>query len=120
MYTGQIAVITTQDDWVSDFYQITDDDTGAVINIANPSIGFDVSVTISDRQGSGFGRTAITLASGQIFIAQDDDGPGIQWVFPQSQLANLCSGTYECSVVVMANGLKTTLMDADLIVEAIR
>lgn len=117
MYTGQIAVITTQDDWASDFYQITDEDTGEVVNISNPDIGFGVTVKISDRDGCS--RSSIDLPSGNVFIADADDGPGIQWVFPHSKLSCLCSGTYKCTVVVTVNGLQTTLLDADLVVEKI-
>lgn len=129
MYTGQIAVITTQDDWVSDFYQITDEDTGEVVNISNPDIGFGVTVKISDREGCGrtrsrdprhgCSRSSIDLPSGNVFIADADNGPGIQWVFPHSKLSCLCSGTYKCTVVVTVNGLQTTLLDADLVVEKI-
>lgn len=108
MYTGQIAQITNREDWVSDFYQFTDEDTGEVINIANPDIAFTASVYIMDQDQCH--RTSIDIAGGQVFIAEADDGPGVQWIFRAAQLSCLCAGTYTCGMKTTANGFTEDIL----------
>lgn len=111
MYTGQVAVITNREDWVSDFYQITDEDDGSVVNILNPDIGFDCSVYIQDEDGCQRVTTATVGNGGVVVSASDIVGePGFQWSFSDSALHCLCAGTYRCGVKVTINGLVSDLI----------
>lgn len=105
MYTGQVASISNREDWVSDFVQIVDEDTGSVLNILNPDIGFDASVYIRDMDGCQQ-LTPATIANGGVVVSASDvaDEPGLQWSFSDASLGCLCAGTYMCGLKVTANG----------------
>lgn len=109
MYTGQVAVVSNRETWVSDFYQIEDEDTGEIVNISNPEIGFDCSLYIKTLDGCSIGE--FPLSGGKVVIAEADDGPGFQWVLDmQNDVSRLCAGTYICGVKTTANGVKSDIV----------
>ncbi len=105
MYTGQVAVITNREDWVSDFVQFTNEDDGSVLNILNQDIGFDCSVYIKDEDGCQR-VTPASIANGGVVASASDvvNEPGVQWTFSEDALRCLCAGTYRCGIKVTANG----------------
>lgn len=110
MYTGQVAVITNREDWVSDPLQLTDEDTGEVLDILNPDVGFDASVYISDENNCRRKMISLNDGTGQVVAADYDDGPGIQWTFNQDDLSGLCAGTYTCGLKVTINGIPSDVI----------
>lgn len=103
MYTGQIDQISNKADWTAPYFvQLTDDTDGAVIDITNVSIGFDCSVYIKDLDNCQ--RVLGTIGSGEVVVANGDDGPGFQWAFEASRLTCLCAGTYKFGIKITANG----------------
>lgn len=116
MYTGQVAVITNQEDWVSDPVQFTDEDTGEVLDILNPDVGLDASVYIADQNGCLRKMISLYDGSGQVVASQFDDGPGIQWTFTKDNLGSFYAGTYRCGVKVTLNNIKSDVIVGTLAV----
>lgn len=108
MFTGQVAVVTNRETWVSDFYQITDEDD-EVINILNPDIEFDCSLYLKDQNGCEI--ATFPLSGGKVSVADSDDGPGFEWVIDmQIDAPRICAGTYICGVKTTTNGQKNDLI----------
>lgn len=119
MYTGQIDVISNRATWVSDTYELVDDD-GTTTDLTNPALSVDIVMTIrGDRSGQycdydssvyGVLATAST-ANGKVTIP----GPGFEWRFEDTDLSSLCAGTYRvgAKITYTTNG---TVNIVDLII----
>jgi hypothetical protein len=114
MYTGQIDVISNKADWTAPYFVQVIDDDGSIINITNVDIGFDCSVYIKDANGCNL--VTGTIASGEVIVADGDDGAGFQWAFEASRLSCLCAGTYRFGIKTTANGDVQDLVDGTLAV----
>lgn len=103
MFQGQVDTISNRETWISDFVQLVDDFNN-VINILNPSVGFDVAVYIKDENGCV--RATGTLANKKVIVSASDvaNEPGFQWRFDVADLQGLCAGTYLCGVKTTSNG----------------
>lgn len=108
MFTGQIDTITNRADWTGPFCQIVDDSDGSIVNILNPSIGFDCSVYIEDEHGCQI--VLGSIANGKVIAAAGDDGPGFQWSFVANDFSGLCAGTYRFIIKTTTNGEVNDLM----------
>lgn len=111
MYTGQVDSVTNQEDWVSDFYELIDDDTGNVINILNNNVGFSGTVTIRERESNEQRLSASVTVS-----ANDAGEAGFQWTFTKAQMSALRARTYNCYVTVVENGITRDLIVGTLAV----
>lgn len=114
MYQGQIDVISNKADWIGPFVQLTDDLDGSIINILNVDIGFDCSVYIKDLEGCQ--RVLGSIDSGEVVVADGDDGPGFQWSFEASRLNCLSAGTYEFGIKTTANDEVQDLVIGEVVV----
>ena len=112
MYTGQIDLISNRADWTGPFVQLVNDSDGSIIDILNPSIGFDCSVYIKNIDGCQ--RVLGTIANGKVIASSGDDGPGFQWKFKWTDLSGLCSGTYRFGIKTTTNGEVNDLYDGTL------
>lgn len=102
MYQGQIDTISNKADWTAPYFvQLTDDADGSIIDITNVDIGFDCSVYIKDMNNCQ--RVLGSISSGEVIVADGDDGPGFQWAFEASRLSCLCAGTYKFGIKTTAN-----------------
>ena len=114
MFTGQIDTISNKADWTGPFMQIVDHDSGSIINILNPSVGFDCSVCIKDEHGCQ--KVLGTIANGKVIASPGDDGPGFQWSFKKADLQCLCPGTYHFGIKTTTNGEPNDLFDGTVVV----
>lgn len=118
MYQGQIDTISNRADWIAPFFAQIEVD-GAIVNILNPDIGFDCSVTISEHHHGmdyWFPFLTASVQNGQVIVATGDDGPGFQWSFTAEQLCGLRPGTYRFGIKTTTNGQVTDLVDGSIAV----
>jgi hypothetical protein len=119
MFTGQVAVISNTQTWRSIVYDYVDEDDGTITDLTTVS-PLDIVVTIS---GQGGGRdygalnsscvyATASIANGKVTIP----GPGFQWQFEDSDLSNLCAGTYRLVVKVTIDGFVQDMIDGTIAV----
>lgn len=109
MFTGQFDTISNKATWQSDVCEIVDDQDNSVIDLA-AATSLAIVVTIKDMTGC-------TLVTGSI----DDGkvtipGPGFQWRFEDTDLSNLCAGTYRFGIKVTIDDFITDLVDGTIAV----
>lgn len=122
MYTGQIDVISNRATWISDTYEVVDEDDGTTIDLSNVLLSTDIVVTIRgntsgqfcDYDNSASSYCVVATAStdnGKVTIP----GPGFEWRFENTDLSGLCAGTYivGAKVTYTTNG---TVNIVDLII----
>lgn len=109
MYTGQIAVISNKATWVSDTYEIVDEDDGTTTDLSIPALATNIVVTIrtSPAECEAVLATA-SVANAKVTIP----GPGFEWRFENTDLSNICPGTYTvgAKITYTANGA-TNIVD---------
>jgi hypothetical protein len=103
MFTGQLDVISNRATWISDTYELEDEDDGSTIDLSDPALTVSISVYIKDHDGCH--RLTGTLADKVVI-----DGPGFHWQFEDTDMNQFCAGTYACGVKVTINGFITDLI----------
>jgi len=117
MYTGQVDTISNRATWASKTYSLVDKADGTVTDLTNPALTVDIVVTVREmpdgarRHGYGassaYGAVATaSIANGKVSIP----GPGFNWQFEDSDLSNLCPGTYRLGVKITINGFVVDLI----------
>jgi hypothetical protein len=104
MFTGQVEQISNRATWLSDTYELEDEDDGSTIDLSSAAYTVAISVYIKDQDGCL--RASGSLADGKVVI----DGPGFHWQFADTDLNCLCAGTYKCGVKITINGFITDLI----------
>ena len=120
MFTGQVAIISNKATWASETYELIDDTDDSTIDLSDPLLTVDIVVTIramncrSDDYGTAISSALVTasIANGKVTIP----GPGFQWQFEDTDLSNLCAGTYRLGVKVTVNGYKDDTIDGTIAV----
>lgn len=111
MYTGQVAQISNKATWRKSARLINKRDQ-TVADLTNPDLNLDIVVTIRGMNGSDYGSNNImplvigSLDNGKVTVP----GPGFQWQFEDSDLRNLCAGTYRLGVKVTINDFVVDLI----------
>lgn len=108
MFTGQVAIISNKATWLSDTYDLYDDEDGSIIDLSSGAYTVAISVYVKDLDGCQ--RLTGTLGDGKVII----DGPGFQWQFEDTDLSGFCAGTYTCGVKITINGFITDLIIGDV------
>jgi hypothetical protein len=108
MFTGQLAVISNRATWLSDVYELEDEEDGSTVDLSSPSYTVAISVYVKDQDGCI--RATGTIDNGKVVIV----GPGFQWQFEDTDLRQFCAGTYQCGVKVTINGFITDLIIGDV------
>lgn len=106
MYAGQIAVISNKATWVSDTYEIVDEDDGTTTDLSVPALSTNVVVTIRNECETVLATASVANAKVTI------PGPGFEWRFEDTDLSNICPGTYTvgAKITYTANGA-TNIVD---------
>jgi hypothetical protein len=112
MYTGQIAVISNKATWQSVTCEMVDDQDGTTTDLTDPLLTVDIVVTIKDIENSSCIYATASIANGKVSVP----GPGFLWQFEDSDLSNLCAGTYGLGAKVTINGFITDLIDGTIAV----
>lgn len=110
MYTGQVAVISNKATWRSDVVELVDESDGTTTDLTTVS-PLDIEVTITDMDCC-YPRATATIANGKVTVP----GPGFQWQFEDTDLSNLCPGTYRLGAKVTINGFIVDLIDGTIAV----
>lgn len=116
MYTGQIAQISNKATWLSDVIELVDEDDGTTTDLSDPELDVDIVVTIRRLLRDGCCEETV-LVTGSV----DDEkvtiiGPGFRWMFEDTDLTNLCAGTYQLGVKVTINGFIQDLIIGTVVV----
>lgn len=109
MYTGQVDVISNKATWQSQVVELVDDTDGTITDLTNAGT-VNIVVTIKDFEGCA--RATASIANGKVTIP----GPGFQWRFLDTDLSNLCAGTYRLGVKVTLDGFIVDLIDGTVAV----
>jgi hypothetical protein len=109
MFTGQIDVISNKATWLSPVCELVDDVDGTTTDLTTVS-PLVIEVTIKDMDGCQ--RASATIANGRVTVP----GPGFQWQFEDTDLNNLCAGTYRLGAKVTIAGFITDLIDGTIAV----
>lgn len=88
MYTGLIDTVSNKATWVSDTYELVDEDDDTTTDLSDPLLAADVEVTIRDACENILATA--NVANGKLTIP----GPGFEWRFEVSDLSGICPGTY--------------------------
>lgn len=108
MFTGQVAVISNRATWLSDTYELEDEEDGSTVDLSSGAYTVTISVYIKDQDGC---RCEIgTLGNEKVIIV----GPGFQWQFEDTDLRQFCAGTYTCGVKITINGFITDIIIGDV------
>jgi hypothetical protein len=108
MFTGQVAAISNLATWLSDTYELEDEDDGSTIDLSSGS--YTVAITVYIKDFDGCQRLTGSLDDAKVVI----DGPGFHWQFEDTDLSQFCAGTYKCGVKVTINGFVTDLIVGDV------
>ncbi|PDT74118.1 hypothetical protein [Bradyrhizobium sp. C9] len=108
MFTGQVAVISNKATWVSDTYELEDEEDGSTIDLA--STAYTVAITFYIKDLEGCTRLTGSLTDGKVII----DGPGFHWQFEDTDLNQFCAGTYKCGAKITINGFITDIIVGDV------
>ena len=95
MFTGQIDTISNKATWISDTIEVYDDADNTTTDLTGATA---IEVTIKDLDGCTL--TTANLTNGKVLVP----GPGFYWRFEDSDLSNICAGTYRCGVKITING----------------
>lgn len=91
MYIGQLEAVTNREDWI-DQAQVTDGDTGTLVDLSAATIAMDVR----DQKSKCRVLTA-TLANSKISLVST----GIfEWTFTAADMHGICAGTYDVGITV--------------------
>jgi hypothetical protein len=110
MFTGQVATISNRATWLSDTYELEDEEDGSTVDLSSPVYTVAISVYIKDQDGCM--REIGTLDNGKVVI----DAPGFHWQFEDTDLSQFCAGTYRCGVKITINGFITDLVIGDVVI----
>lgn len=112
MFTGEVAVISNRATWLSQEYELVDEDDGTTTDLT-AVISLAIVVTIMDIPGPNCRPTALATASitnGKVSVP----GPGFQWQFEDTDLSGICAGTYRVGAKVTMDGFIVDLIIGDL------
>jgi hypothetical protein len=109
MFTGQVAEVSNRATWRSDVYEIYDDGDGTTTDLSAVS-PLDIVVTIRDMDGCL--RATASIDNGKVTVP----GPGFQWQFEDTDLRQLCAGTYRLGVKITIDSFITDLIDGSVAV----
>ena len=122
MFTGQVAVITNTQDWLSDVRELIDDRDGSTIDLTTPGYIVDIVVTIRGLSSSSYrdygsipaspALVTASIANGKVSIV----GPGYLWLLVAADLSGLCAGTYRLGVKITLNGFVQDVIDGSIVV----
>lgn len=110
MFTGQVATISNRATWLSEPYDLEDEEDGSTIDLSSNAYTVAISVYIKDQDDCV--RVVGTIDNGKVVI----DGPGFHWQFEDTDLKCLCAGTYKCGVKITINGFITDIIIGDIAV----
>lgn len=103
MYTGQVDFISNRATWRSDVVELVDEADGTTTDLTAVS-PLDIVVTIKDLHGCPL--VTASIDNGKVTVP----GPGFQWQFEDTDLSNLCAGTYGLGAKVTIDGFVTDLI----------
>jgi hypothetical protein len=109
MYTGQVAVISNKATWRSDTVELVDEADGTTTDLTTVS-PLDIVVTIKNADGCTLATASIE--NGKVTVP----GPGFQWQFEDTDLSNLCAGTYRLGIKVTIDDFINDLIDGTIAV----
>jgi len=112
MFTGQVAVISNKATWASEVYELVDEDDGSTIDLSDSGLTVDIVVTIRDLDNWNCIRATASISNGKTTIP----GPGFQWQFEDTDLSNLCAGTYRLGVKITIDGFIDDTIDGTIAV----
>lgn len=95
MYTGQVDQISNKATWISETIEVYDDADGMTTDLTTAT---DIEVVVKDLDGCT--RLTANISNGKVFVP----GPGFYWRFEDTDLSNICAGTYRCGVKITING----------------
>lgn len=110
MYTGQVAAISNRATWRSDVVELVDESDSTTTDLTTVS-PLDIEVTISDLD-CRYPRATASIDNGKVTVP----GPGFQWQFEDTDLRNLCPGTYRLGVKITIDGFITDVIDGTIAV----
>jgi hypothetical protein len=93
MYTGQVDQISNKATWTSETIELYDDVDNTTTDLSTIS-PLDIQVTIKDHDGCQL--VLATIGNGKVFVP----GPGFYWRFEDTDLSNICAGTYRLGVKI--------------------
>jgi hypothetical protein len=115
MFTGQVDVISNRATWLSQVYDIVDEDDDTTTDLtAVATLAIVVTVGGFSAEKNCWCGPFVTasIANGKVTVP----GPGFQWQFEDTDLSGLCPGTYRVGVKVTMNGFIVDLIIGDLTV----
>lgn len=110
MFTGQVAVISNKATWVSETYELVEQDDGTTTDLSDPLLTVDIVVTIKTMDGCTLATASID--NGKVTIP----GQGFQWQFEVGDLTSLCAGTYRLGAKVTIDGFVDDTIDGTIAV----
>lgn len=115
MFTGEVAVISNRATWLSQEYELVDEDDGTTTDLAAvASLAIVVTIGgISAEQNCRCGPFVTgSIVDGKVAVP----GPGFQWQFEDTDLSGLCAGTYRVGAKVTMDGFIVDMIIGDLTV----
>jgi len=120
MFTGEVGVISNRATWLSQEYELVDEDDGTTTDLTTVSV-LDIVVTIRGITGSvqdygvrppSYVYATASIANGKVTVP----GPGFQWQFEDTDLSAMCAGTYRVGAKVTMDGFIVDMIIGDLTV----
>ena len=120
MFTGEVGVISNKATWLSQVYELVDEDDDTTTDLTAVAV-LDIVVTVRGITGSvqDYGTTppsyvyaTASIANGKVTVP----GPGFQWQFEDADLSNMCAGTYRVGAKVTMDGFIVDMIIGDLTV----
>lgn len=93
MFTGQVDTISNKATWVSETYELVDDADNTTTDLSTIS-PLEIEVTIKSLDGCTL--TTATIDNGKVLVP----GPGFYWRFEDTDLSDICAGTYRLGVKI--------------------
>ena len=120
MFVGEVGVISNRATWLSQEYELVDEDDGTTTDLTAVAV-LDIVVTIRGITGSvqdygvrppSYVYATASIANGKVTIP----GPGFQWQFEDTDLSAMCAGTYRVGAKVTMDGFIVDMIIGDLTV----
>lgn len=120
MFTGEVGVISNKATWLSQVYELVDEDDDTTTDLTTVTV-LDIVVTIRGITGSvqdygvrppSYVYATASIANGKVTVP----GPGFQWQFEDTDLSTMCAGTYRVGAKVTMDGFIVDMIIGDLTV----
>lgn len=102
MLTGTLTPVSNQADWIEAF-EILDDETDEQIDLSDAT---EIVIEIKSKPGNSVLLSASLTGDTVEFV---EDGI-FQWSFTDTQMATLCSGTYDVRCRITKDAIVTQLL----------